>query len=429
MSHGKVVGSVMLVMGTLIGGGVLALPMVGIGAGAVPVLLLIIFMWLLMLATGLLFLEVNLSLPSEDNSFTSMAQKTLGRSGQIVTFISYLLLLYALVAAYTAGGGSLLSQLFSLGGFHLSSKWCSLLFIGILGSFVFHGVKMVDHVNRWFFSFKALFLVGSLALLTSYVDVSSSLIHRWEFKYIWAGAPIFLCSFGYHVLIPTLSKYLGRDSQLICRVLFWGTFLTMLIYSYWLFELLGLISLDQFSMFLQAQGSTGEFVALIMNTVNNQWVSLAINSFANITITTSFLGVSLGLFDFLSDMINRSKQRLGKRSILFLTFAPPSLFVIFYPQGFIIALGYAAICVAFSHVVLPAMMVWQIRKKVHVPKYRLFGGRVLVAFVFLVGIVLMVMQMIATQLPHFLEEGQESDFSLNRINKAELSITEKHPAS
>ena len=110
MSLGKIAGSTMLVMGTLIGGGVLALPMVGIGSGFIPILCLVLFLWALMVVTGFLFLEAALSFPTNENSFTSMANKTLGRSGKIVTFISYLLLLYALVAAYVAGGGSLLSD-------------------------------------------------------------------------------------------------------------------------------------------------------------------------------------------------------------------------------------------------------------------------------------------------------------------------------
>ena len=90
---GKIVGSVMLIMGTLIGGGVLALPIVGIGSGFIPVLGMLLFIWALMIVSGFLFLEVALALPTGENSFTSMASKTLGPSGKIITFVSYLLLL------------------------------------------------------------------------------------------------------------------------------------------------------------------------------------------------------------------------------------------------------------------------------------------------------------------------------------------------
>jgi len=395
---GKIVGSTMLIMGTLIGGGVLALPMVGIGSGFLSVAALTIFMWALMLITGFLFVEVNLALPGE-NSFPSMAQKTLGSLGRLATFVSYLLLLYALVAAYISGGGSLLSQLFSLGGINFSSLWGSLLFVFILGICVFHGIKAVDHVNRYLFSFKAFFLIASLVLLTPYVDISNPLIHHGTVSYIWAAAPIFLCSFGYHVLIPTITHYLNRDVKTIRRVLITGTLLTMLIYIYWLFELLGLISKAQFAAFLHARGSTGELIALVMNQVNNRWIASVINGFANITITTSFLGVSLGLVDFLSDALKGSIS-LKRRDIVLLAFIPPTLFALFYPQGFIVALGYASICVAFSHVMLPAMMAWRMRKNCPQSSYRMWGGRTLLVVVFLIGLALIVMQIMASWLPH-----------------------------
>lgn len=382
----------MLVMGTLIGGGVLALPIVGIGSGFIPILCLVIFLWALMIVTGFLFLEVTLSFPSGENSFTSMAYKTLGHIGKGFTFISYLLLLYALVAAYIAGGGSLLSELFLLANIHIPPTYSGLIFVVFLGSFVIHGVKAVDYVNRIFFSFKALFLILSLLLLTPYIDFSKPLLREAQFQYIWAGAPIFLCAFGYHVLIPTLTNYLNRHQKTIRFVIFLGTFLTMLIYLFWLFAILGILSIENFTSFIKEQGSTGEFISMIMSAINNKWVDFAVNGFANITITTSFLGVSLGLSDFLADALRRPKNLRGKIEVSALTFLPPVLFALFYPQGFILALGYAAICVAFSHVMLPSLMVWQLRKRNIASPYRVFGGFPLLLLVFLIGVILIALQ-------------------------------------
>ena len=384
----------MLVMGTLIGGGVLALPIVGIGSGFIPTLCLVLFLWALMLVTGFLFLEVTLSFPTGENSFTSMASKTLGRGGKIITFISYLLLLYALVAAYVAGGGSLLSELFLLANIHIPASFTGLIFVVFFGSFVIHGVKAVDYVNRVFFSIKGAFLVLSILLLTPYIDYSKPLLKESHFEYLWAGAPIFLCAFGYHVLIPTLTNYLNRQQKTIRLVIFLGTFLTMVIYLFWLFEILGILSIDDFSRFIKEQGSTGEFISIITNAINNKWVNFAVNGFANITITTSFLGVSLGLSDFLTDALQRPNTLRGKMEISALTFLPPILFAIFYPQGFILALGYAAICVAFSHVMLPALMVWKLRKSKMNSPYRVFGGYPLLVLTFIIGVILILLQIL-----------------------------------
>ncbi|MBF8263576.1 MAG: tyrP 1 [Parachlamydiales bacterium] len=401
MSMGKIVGSIMLVMGMMIGGGVLALPMVSVGSGFISIICLLLFMWLLMVVTGFLYLEVNLSLPPGNNSFTSMASNTLGRPGKIVMFISYLLLLYALVAAYISGGGSLLGQILLLCGVHLSSAWNCLLFAGLLGAFVCHGIKAVDYVNRMFFSIKASFLVLALILLTPYIDFSNPLINHGELKYLWAGVPIFLFSFGYQPLIPSLTNYLNRDPKSIRFVIVTGTLLTMLIYAFWILELWSIISIDSFIAFVQAQGSTGEFIAMAMNSIESKWVGFTLNGFANVTITTSFLGVSLSLFDFLADAIPHRSVRWGRTITALVTFVPPICFAIFYPQGFILALGYAAICVAFSLLILPALMVWQLRKKSMPPSYRVFGGKPLLIFVLLTGLVLIVLQVLASRLPIF----------------------------
>lgn len=394
MTIGKIAGSVMLIMGTLIGGGVLALPMVGIGSGFIPAVSMMLFLWALMLITGFLFLETALAFPSGENSFTSMAAKTLGRTGQFITFISYLLLLYALVAAYVAGGGSLLSELFQLADIYIPPYLGGIIFAIVLGSFVVHGVKAVDYLNRVFFSFKALFLIVTLLLLAPHVDFSKPMLREAQFQYIWAAAPIFLTAFGYHVLIPTLTNYLNRRAKIIGIVLFLGTFLTLLIYLFWLFDVLGILTTENFIWFIQKNGSTGELISMLMGAAGHKYAKVALNAFANITITTSFLGVSLGLSDFLSDAFQRSRSLRGKVKISVLTFLPPVLFVIIYPKGFILALGYASICVAISHVMLPALMVWRMRVKRIGSSYRVWGGLPLLSFVFLTGVFLIVLQIL-----------------------------------
>ncbi|MBI5346705.1 MAG: tyrosine-specific transport protein [Chlamydiae bacterium] len=395
MNFNKLIGSTMMVMGTLIGGGILALPMVGAGAGFLSTTFIVVFMWILMIITGFLFLEVNLAFKTKEVNFISMAYYTLGNTGRVITFISYIFLLYALVAAYIAGGGSLLTELLKLINIYVPSYVSSMVFVIVLGSVVFHGVKAVDYLNRSFLSLKAFFLVLSVILLMPHIDVANIINSNHHFKYILAGSPIFLCSFGYHILIPILAKYLGYEQKKTRLVIFLGTFLTLLIYMFWLFVTLGIVSIDNFIAFLNQKGSTGEFISMIMGLTKSKWANFALNGFVNITVTTSFLGVSLGLFDFLSDAFKRPKTTVGKLQTTFLTFFPPVIFALFYPKGFILALGYAAIAVAFSHVMLPAWMVYKLRKKKIKSPYRVWGGTPLLVCIFMIGLVLIVIQILS----------------------------------
>ena len=66
----KVVGGILLVVGTSIGGGMLALPIASSGEGFFLSTILLVFCWLAMMLPALLILEVNLWLPAKTNIIT-----------------------------------------------------------------------------------------------------------------------------------------------------------------------------------------------------------------------------------------------------------------------------------------------------------------------------------------------------------------------
>ena len=95
----RLIGGILLIVGTSIGGGMLALPM-AVAAGSYPhASFLFVSVWLLMMFSALFLLEVNLWFPDGAN-LISMARKTLGRSAEVITWLFYLLLLYTLLSAY-----------------------------------------------------------------------------------------------------------------------------------------------------------------------------------------------------------------------------------------------------------------------------------------------------------------------------------------
>ena len=50
-----------------------------------------------------------------------------------------------------------------------------------------------------------------------------------------------------------------------------------------------------------------EFITDLEMLLPDKWVNWAINAFSDVAMTTSCLGVSLGLFDFLADGLSRKK--------------------------------------------------------------------------------------------------------------------------
>ena len=113
----------------------------------------------------------------------------------------------------------------------------------------------------------------------------------------------------------------------------------------------------------------------------------AVKLFSTLALVTSFLGVGLGLLECIEDLLKRSFNRsAGRITLGLLTFIPPLIFALFYPEGFILALGYAGQMFAFYAVVLPVSLVWKARRlHPHLP-YRVRGGNLALFVVLALGV-------------------------------------------
>ena len=370
MNTSKFIGCTMILIGTTIGAGMLALPMVSAAAGFTWSLVFMLIAWIASTLTGLLIIEVNLALPIDSCSYSSMAKQTLGNFGKIITWISYLFLLYALITAYVIGASGFITSIFG-STLHIEiPNWISaILFTFILGSAVFWGTEAVDYLNRILMSLKGLMLTAALAFLMPHIEISKLItpqnIH--QINYLWLAIPTFVTAFGYHFVVPSLRMYIGDKPRQLKFIVIIGTTVAFISYVWWLAATLSIIPLtgeNSFTSFAQTPGasSPAEFTKLLVFIVNNKWVTNSINGFANIALTTSFLGVALGLFDFLAEGFKRQNTRLGRLQTTGLTFIPPLLFAILYPQGFLKAINYAAIAFAILTLVLPALMAYYLRK-------------------------------------------------------------------
>ena len=108
---------------------------------------------------------------------------------------------------------------------------------------------------------------------------------------------------------------------------------------------------------------------------------------------TSFLGVSLGLSDFLSDGLKIQKAGQGNIIVSLLTFIPPLGIVLFYPSIFVKAVSYAGFFCVILMVLLPAAMAWSGRYHKQLAKdgaYQVKGGPLPIILLFIIVALLMV---------------------------------------
>ncbi|MCC4796523.1 tyrosine transporter TyrP [Enterovibrio norvegicus] len=369
----KLVGSTLIIAGTTIGAGMLALPLASAGLGFVQSSFIMVAMWLLMSYTALLMLEIHQH-AHEGATLNSLARQFLGRKGQILATFATLFLLYALCAAYIAGGGSQLNaKLIAFSNGALPDSMGTFLFTFIIAGAVMLGTHKVDFINRCLFLLKIVLLCVSLGLLTPHI----SMLHLTELPIdqglAIAAIPVMFTSFGFHGSIPSVVAYTGLNIRTLRKVMLFGSSLPLIIYLLWQGVSFGVLSQNS----LLNNDQLPEFINAMSQVVTSPYITSVISLFADLALATSFLGVSLGLFDFLSDALKRNNTVSGRLQTGLMTFVPPMLIALFYPQGFVAALGYAAIALVLLAVVLPVLMARKVRQaKLNRDKYQVFGGNI-----------------------------------------------------
>ncbi len=384
----RIFGGALLVSGTCIGAGMLSLPISTAAGGFYASIGAFIFCWLMMTLTAFLMLEISLSYPEETNLIT-MAKTTLGKWGAILAWICYLLFLYSLMGAYTAGASGILAKVYTK--LSIPESLSLPTFVGFFALVVYLGTRWVDGVNR-------VMMIGLFVAYFALVGITAPKV-EWSYlqngnsKYLWASAPLLVTSFGFHLLIPSLKNYMHGNVKELRYAIFWGSLLPLIVYLFWEFIILGTVpssGADGLIAMNQTEQPVVSLTHALSVALSNTWITLLARIFGFCAMLTSFIGVALGLFDFLADGFHIQKNMRGKLLLAVMTFLPPVCFVIFYPSGFLLALRYAGVFASILLVLYPAIMVWRNRYSLKlVAPYRVIGGRasLIFAIVFGVGVI------------------------------------------
>lgn len=328
----KVVSGASLIAGTTIGAGMLGIPLVTAEAGFFPALSTTLCVWAFMVLTGLLYIEVALSLPSGANIFT-MAGRYLGKSGKIAAGGMFLFLYFCLLVAYIAGGAPLLGYLLKLGiGLELDPTMALILFGGLFGGIVWLGAKAIDRVNLTLTS--AMILAYIALVMTGSSEVTLTRLSEAKWSKVWFALPVLFSAFGYHNVVPSLCTYLDRDRKSLKLSVWWGTGIALVVYLVWQWLILGSLPQEAIEKALKA----GQPVtAALQDLTRKNFLFTLGQGFAFFALVTSFLGVAFSVVDFLNDSLkfNGKKRPL----LVFLTFFFPALLAFLNPAIFEKALG------------------------------------------------------------------------------------------
>ena len=409
---GSILGASLLYAGTAIGAGAIALPAETIGAGFLPSTFGLVLCWIFTFVTSMMTLEaswlaassekvnVNTAVDNDGGSsgggFLSISKMSLGVPGEIITALLFWFLLTAIIVAYTAEGGQLVSQFIQevIAPFKedenvvISPAIGSFFFASFFATLANFGTASVDAINRIFVTGLIVTFLSLVWECLPLVQVSNLLSHSDWSKLYPPVISIGILSLGAQNVVPTLLQYLKNDPKKTRQAIFIGSLVPLILYLVWEAIFLGVVDIsnmdgsndaDAMSALLGQVGGDGD------STV----VSDLIEGFSFCAIGSSMAGASVSLVDFFQDGItifSNSHDDLSKEGghiprkdnlrivATALALGPPVILAYAFPNIFLVALEEAGLLGGVSlYGILPAISI--IALKYHFSSDKIAGGQ------------------------------------------------------
>jgi len=267
-----------------------------------------------------------------------------------------------------------------------------LFFALLVAFFVWLSTRAVDRLSTiliggmvitFVMSIGGMVTTASPSILLNQVDQGNA--HY--LPYALAALPYLLTSFGYHGNVPGLVKYYNKDSRSVVRSLVYGAIITVAIYILWQYAVQGNIPRSAFIQIREEGNNIGALLKQMNASTNSDFISQFLTLFSYMALASSFLGVSLGLFDFIADFFKFNDSKQGRFKSALITFLPPTVFALVFPNGFIYAIGFAGLAATIWAVIVPALMAKASRKRFPNNSYQAPGGISIILFVILFGVI------------------------------------------
>lgn len=381
----KLLGSSLIISGTALGAGMLAIPMVLAQFGLWYGTLLMIFICFGTTYAALLLLEATIK-SGGGLGLNSIARKTLGKGGQLVSNALLYALLICLLMAYILGAADLVNQLALKFGVDLTNHQSQIGFTLLSGMVIAAGTGVIDKLNRALFFVMIASLSATLLFLLPEFSSNNLIrvINDDHFALIKTSAVLFT-SFGFMVVIPSLVSYNkeATDKQLRNMVIV-GSLIPLVCYLCWLFAVVGNLKPEQ----LGELKGISDLIAAFEH--HSSWFASLLSVFTGLALLTSFFGVAMSLYNQNRDMFNQNRV-----VTYVITFILPLVGAMFAADKFLSVLAYAGIILVVLAIFVPLAMVYKLRLVgTEEERYTTEGGTTMLLFSLLFGGFLLASQVI-----------------------------------
>lgn len=393
---GNIIGGAALITGSCVGAGALGLPVVTGLCGFFPSLFFLFFMSGFMMISSFLLVEALSWFPEQEKiNLPFLVSQTMGPVGVAFCWGSYLFLFYSLLIAYIDGIGAHISNIsYTYLKMNLPSCLGSLFFVLLFGGIIYFGIKPIDIVNRILIVIKICVFLVLVGFVFPFIHLQH--LANLHLKYALIALPILVVSFGFQNVIPTLFYYLGKDVKRTQKSIFLGVICTFCIYLLWQITAIGSIPFKGPGGLLESYNAGIDAALALSKITKMKSIQYSSSLLAFFAILTSFLAQSISLVHFLSDGFKIKESKMNKENlwICLLVLVPSTLFAMANPGIFYLALQFAGgICAVFLFGILPSIMIWIGRYKMHlVSNYSVAGEEKLLIGVLVISSTILVYQ-------------------------------------
>ncbi|MGN2610438.1 amino acid permease [Aliivibrio fischeri] len=384
----KLFGSALILSGTALGAGMLAIPMVLAQFGLFYSTLLMLIICAGTTYAALLLTEA-CSKTELAFGINTVANKTIGKGGQLVTNALFYLLLFCMLIAYILGAADLIKRIFSMMNVEMSIEFAQVAFTLFASAFVVCGTQIIDKLNRLLFFFMISMLVLTLIILIPGMTVENlSQVTNHDKGMLFDTSTILFTSFASMPVIPSLVAYNKEATkQQLRNMVILGLIIPLICYLVWLYAVVGNLTANEITHFSNISDLIQTFSA------KNEYIEIILSIFTSLALLTSFLGVAMALYNQNKDMISHNKI-----VTYVCTFILPLLGAGLAADQFLSVLGYAGVILVFLAIFIPLAMVVTLRKKeteevhqnLHI--YTAEGGKLALGLTLLFGLLLLISQ-------------------------------------
>lgn len=348
-----------LIAGNLVGAGILGLPINTGLAGLWPSLLAMVCGAALMYLTAVILGDQAAQSRSETFDYPSLYETFLGPVGKWAAIAANMIILYGLLTAYFTGGAKIVA---SLVGMEDQQTLITLMFAATLIVLTCINLSLIQRLN----TLLVLILAGSFAALVGMGvgHIQPQRMNYIDWAFLPATLPIIVTAFHFHNIIPTVSADLKWDMTVFRKAVLCGMLLAFVMNGLWVLVGIGVIPLSGENSILAAWETNTPATVPMGVLIPGVLFTLCASFFSLVAICTSFLANGLGLLSFNRDLLVNTFRLNNRFFVVTLTFLPPLLTALVYPDIFLKALdivGGVGIVVLFG--ILPTLIVVMDRRR------------------------------------------------------------------